>query len=187
MAKDAIDVCELLSPRGVESSGLHDRYGVAHGGNRQPRLIGMNESMKPTHFVKEPTQVRDLLRMKTLHSSKQIVNIIQTGRNLGMIDMDQAIMDHVKAGRVTHEDAYEKAINKDKVRKLLDEEKLRYPEGRPQVKKKAKPAPAPQSEEEGLRGAAEEALDELEFMEETLDMPWYELDADMDLDDYLDE
>ncbi len=44
-----------------------------------------------------------------------------------------------------------------------------------------------EADDEALQVVAEEALGELEFMEETLDIPLFELDDDMDLSDYLDE
>ena len=49
-----------------------------------------------------------------------ISTLIQTGRNAGMIGMDQSLADLVVAGTVESEEAFEKALDKDQFRGLLD-------------------------------------------------------------------
>jgi twitching motility protein PilT len=49
-----------------------------------------------------------------------INTLIQTGRNAGMIGMDQSLADLVVAGTVEAEEAFEKALDKDQFRGLLD-------------------------------------------------------------------
>jgi twitching motility protein PilT len=61
-----------------------------------------------------------------------INTLIQTGRNAGMIGMDQSLADLVVAGTVESEEAFEKALDKDQFRGLLDK----------RTKAAAKPAPA---------------------------------------------
>ncbi len=52
--------------------------------------------------------------------TSQIINLIQTGRNAGMIDMDTAILNLVQSGVIEPSHAFEKSINKDKFKKKLD-------------------------------------------------------------------
>ncbi len=52
--------------------------------------------------------------------TSQIVNLIQTGRGVGMIDMDSSILELVQSRKVAPEAAFEKAIHKDKFRRKLD-------------------------------------------------------------------
>ena len=61
-----------------------------------------------------------------------INTLIQTGRNAGMIGMDQSLADLVVAGTVESEEAFEKALDKDQFRGLLEK----------RTKAAAKPAPA---------------------------------------------
>jgi twitching motility protein PilT len=49
-----------------------------------------------------------------------ISTLIQTGRNAGMIGMDQSLADLVVAGTVESEEAFEKALDKEQFRGLLD-------------------------------------------------------------------
>ncbi len=64
-----------------------------------------------------------------------ISTLIQTGRNAGMIGMDQSLADHVVAGTVDPDEAFEKALDKDQFKGLL--EKRTKAAARP-----ASPAPA---------------------------------------------
>jgi twitching motility protein PilT len=52
-----------------------------------------------------------------------INTLIQTGRNAGMIGMDQSLADLVVAGTVESEEAFEKALDKEGFRGLLDKRK----------------------------------------------------------------
>jgi twitching motility protein PilT len=49
----------------------------------------------------------------------QILSVIQTGRKYGMQSLDDAIMEHLQAGRITAEDAYDKSIDKNRFVKFL--------------------------------------------------------------------
>ena len=64
--------------------------------------------------------------------TNMISTLIQTGRNAGMIGMDQSLADLAVAGTVESEEAFEKALDKDQFRGLLDK----------RTKAAAKPAPA---------------------------------------------
>jgi len=60
--------------------------------------------------------VRNLIReAKTF----QIPSIIQTGKKYGMQSLDDAIMEHLNAGRIDPDDAYNKCIDKAKFRQFL--------------------------------------------------------------------
>ena len=52
-----------------------------------------------------------------------INTLIQTGRNAGMIGMDQSLADLVVAGTVESEEAFEKALDKEQFRGLLEKRK----------------------------------------------------------------
>jgi twitching motility protein PilT len=52
-----------------------------------------------------------------------INTLIQTGRNAGMIAMDQSLADHVVAGTVEPDEAFEKALDKDQFKGLLEKRK----------------------------------------------------------------
>ena len=52
-----------------------------------------------------------------------INTLIQTGRNAGMIGMDQSLADLVVAGSVESEEAFEKALDKEQFRGLLEKRK----------------------------------------------------------------
>jgi twitching motility protein PilT len=60
-----------------------------------------------------------------------INTLIQTGRNAGMIGMDQSLADHVAAGTVEADEAFEKALDKEQFRGLLEK----------RAKAAARPAP----------------------------------------------
>jgi twitching motility protein PilT len=49
-----------------------------------------------------------------------INTLIQTGRNAGMIGMDQCLVDHVVAGVVDPDEAFEKALDKEQFKGLLE-------------------------------------------------------------------
>ena len=51
--------------------------------------------------------------------SHQLGGYIASGKRLGMVSMDQALHDHVVAGRITKEAAIEKALDKDEFRKRM--------------------------------------------------------------------
>ena len=60
--------------------------------------------------------VRNLIREgKTF----QIPSVIQTGKKYGMQSLDDAIMDHLLAGRVDPDDAYNKCIDKSKFKQYI--------------------------------------------------------------------
>ena len=60
--------------------------------------------------------VRNLIReAKTF----QIPSVIQTGKKFGMMSLDDAIMEHLNAGRIDPDDAYNKCIDKSKFRQFL--------------------------------------------------------------------
>jgi twitching motility protein PilT len=61
--------------------------------------------------------VRNLIRESKIH---QIATTIQTGRKFGMQSMDDAILDHLLAGRVSPVDAYSHCIDKAKFRQYLN-------------------------------------------------------------------
>jgi twitching motility protein PilT len=60
--------------------------------------------------------VRNLIREGKIH---QIATTIQTGRKFGMQSMDDAILDHLLAGRVSPNDAYNYCSDKGKFRQYL--------------------------------------------------------------------
>lgn len=49
----------------------------------------------------------------------QIPSAIQTGKKYGMQSLDEAIMDHLKEGRISPEDAYDKSIDKQRFEQFL--------------------------------------------------------------------
>jgi twitching motility protein PilT len=55
--------------------------------------------------------VSNLIRENKSH---QIPSMIQTGKKFGMQGLDDAIMDHLQAGRIGADDAYDKSLDKDK-------------------------------------------------------------------------
>jgi twitching motility protein PilT len=60
--------------------------------------------------------VRNLIReSKTF----QIPSVIQTGKKFGMQSLDDAIMDHMLAGRIDPDDAYNKCIDKAKFKQYI--------------------------------------------------------------------
>ena len=60
--------------------------------------------------------VRNLIReSKTF----QIPSVIQTGKKFGMQSLDDAIMDHLLAGRIDPDDAYNKCIDKAKFKQYI--------------------------------------------------------------------
>ncbi|MGM0645039.1 MAG: type IV pilus twitching motility protein PilT [Thermodesulfobacteriota bacterium] len=62
--------------------------------------------------------VRNLIRENKIF---QLNSVIETGRKFGMQALDDAIMEHLKQGRVDPASAYNKAVNKDKFRPFLTE------------------------------------------------------------------
>ncbi|MDR1395080.1 MAG: type IV pilus twitching motility protein PilT [Deltaproteobacteria bacterium] len=60
--------------------------------------------------------VRNLIRESKVH---QIATTIQTGRKFGMQSMDDAILDHLLAGRISPADAYTHCADKGKFRQYL--------------------------------------------------------------------
>jgi twitching motility protein PilT len=60
--------------------------------------------------------VRNLIREGKIH---QIATTIQTGRKFGMQSMDDAILDHLLAGRISPNDAYNFCADKSKFRQYL--------------------------------------------------------------------
>jgi twitching motility protein PilT len=60
--------------------------------------------------------VRNLIREHKVH---QIATIIQTGRKFGMQSMDDALLDHLLAGRISPNDAYAFCTEKTKFRQYL--------------------------------------------------------------------
>jgi twitching motility protein PilT len=60
--------------------------------------------------------VRNLIREHKVH---QIATTIQTGRKFGMQSMDDALLDHLLAGRITPNDAYTFCVEKTKFRQYL--------------------------------------------------------------------
>jgi twitching motility protein PilT len=55
--------------------------------------------------------VANLIRENKSH---QLPSMIQTGKKFGMQGLDDAIMDHLQAGRIGADDAYDKSLDKDK-------------------------------------------------------------------------
>ena len=49
----------------------------------------------------------------------QLMTVIQTGRRMGMISLDDAIADLLQKRLISPEEAFEKAIEKDRFAKLL--------------------------------------------------------------------
>ena len=63
--------------------------------------------------------VRNLLRDgKTF----QIPTVLQTGKKYGMQSLDDAIMEHLEKGRISPDDAYLHALDKQRFRPYLDHE-----------------------------------------------------------------
>lgn len=62
--------------------------------------------------------ISNLIREGKTH---QIPGMIQVGKKFGNQPLDDAIMDHLKAQRISPEDAYNKCIDKKKFRVFLDE------------------------------------------------------------------
>lgn len=62
--------------------------------------------------------IANLIREGKTH---QIPGMIQVGKKKGNQPLDDAIMDHLRAARISPEEAYEKAIDKKKFRALLKE------------------------------------------------------------------
>jgi twitching motility protein PilT len=60
--------------------------------------------------------VRNLIRERRTF---QINSVIETGKNQGMQTLDDAIMDHLTAKRISPEDAYNKAIQKARFKDML--------------------------------------------------------------------
>jgi twitching motility protein PilT len=60
--------------------------------------------------------VRNLIREHKVH---QIATTIQTGRKFGMQSMDDALLDHLLAGRINPNDAYTYCVEKAKFRQYL--------------------------------------------------------------------
>jgi twitching motility protein PilT len=60
--------------------------------------------------------VRNLIREHKIH---QIATIIQTGRKFGMQSMDDALLDHLLAGRIHPNDAYTYCVEKAKFKQYL--------------------------------------------------------------------
>jgi twitching motility protein PilT len=57
------------------------------------------------------TAVANLIRENKSH---QLPSMIQTGKKFGMQGLDDAIMEHLQAGRIGADDAYDKSLDKDK-------------------------------------------------------------------------
>lgn len=62
--------------------------------------------------------ISNLIREAKTH---QIPGMMQVGKKKGNQPLDDSILDHLKAGRITPEEAYEKALDKKKFRALLSE------------------------------------------------------------------
>lgn len=63
--------------------------------------------------------VGNLIRENKTH---QILSIMQTSKKIGMQTMDDALMELLQAGKITAEDAYERATDKQKFVKFLKEQ-----------------------------------------------------------------
>jgi len=50
----------------------------------------------------------------------QIPSAIQTGKKFGMLSLDESILEHLQAGRISSEDAYDKSIDKQRFVQFLD-------------------------------------------------------------------
>ncbi len=74
--------------------------------------IAVLEILIATHAV------RALIREGKTH---QIPSAIQTGKKYGMQSLDDAIMEHLRAGRISPEEAYMKCVDKEKFKPFLTE------------------------------------------------------------------
>jgi twitching motility protein PilT len=62
------------------------------------------------------TAIANLVREGKTH---QIPGMIQVGKKLGNVPLDDAIMEHIRMKRISPEEAYEKALDKKKFRPFL--------------------------------------------------------------------
>ena len=63
-----------------------------------------------------PPAVRNLIREGKEH---QLYTVIQTGSSLGMQTMDQALADLCLQGKITHDTAYQRCIDKVELERIL--------------------------------------------------------------------
>jgi twitching motility protein PilT len=89
--------------RGVVAQTLFKRVDV-------PGRVAAQEILLATPAV------RNLIREHKIH---QIATTIQTGRKFGMQSMDDALLDHLLAGRIKPSDAYTYCVEKAKFRQYL--------------------------------------------------------------------
>ncbi|MDR2140286.1 MAG: type IV pilus twitching motility protein PilT [Deltaproteobacteria bacterium] len=80
------------------------------------RRVDGNGRVASLEILLATPAVRNLIREGKIH---QIATTIQTGRKFGMQSMDDAILDHLLAGRISPTDAYSKCIDKAKFRQYL--------------------------------------------------------------------
>jgi twitching motility protein PilT len=62
------------------------------------------------------TAIANLVREGKTH---QIPGMIQVGKKLGNMPLDDSIMEHLRMKRISPEDAYDKALDKRKFRQFL--------------------------------------------------------------------
>lgn len=65
------------------------------------------------------SSISNLIRDGKIH---QIPGMIEVGKKKGNVPLDDAILDHLKAGRISAEDAFEKSIDKNRFVQYLDRE-----------------------------------------------------------------
>ncbi|MEM8868453.1 MAG: type IV pilus twitching motility protein PilT [Verrucomicrobiota bacterium] len=65
------------------------------------------------------TPIANMIREEKTH---QIPGMIEVGKKKGNVPLDDAIMEHLQAGRISAEEAFEKCIYKKKFRQFLDRE-----------------------------------------------------------------
>ena len=70
------------------------------------------------HVGTAATAIANLVREGKTH---QIPGMIQVGKKLGNQPLDDAIMEHLRMKRISPEEAYDKAIDKELFKSLLGE------------------------------------------------------------------
>jgi len=61
--------------------------------------------------------IKNLIREAKAH---QVLSIIQTSTNIGMQTMDQALRDLYQRGMISYEDAMERSVNPEELKKMLN-------------------------------------------------------------------
>ena len=87
----------------------------------QQLLPAINGGMVPAvEIMKSTPAIRNMIRDSKVY---QIENAIQTSNKLGMLSMDQSIMNLYKEKRITADVALEYAVNQEQMKRKLELEK----------------------------------------------------------------